>query len=142
MRRVGLGFAVAAALMLSACGTTSMISIPLPGGASVPIAVPTSVTNPVSSATVDRRYVVAGAVTFDAVEQLATEYLKRPKCPQAVLCRDPKVSKPLIAAMRKGIIIRRQMVSFARQHPDQLGDQGLQDALNQTVNTIRSLIGA
>ncbi len=62
-------------------------------------------------------YVAVNA--FDAAEVLATNYLRLPRCPQAVACRDPIVSKQVITWVRAGRIDRNKLKAGLRAAPGQ-----------------------
>src|SRR6185369_122280 len=67
---------------------------------------------------------------FDTVEVSATNYLSLPRCPkQAPFCREPSVTPQLIAAVRSGRDARNAATVFLKDHPNELGSQGLYDAL-------------
>ena len=46
---------------------------------------------------------------FDVVEPTATNYLLLPRCPQAVVCRDPSTSASVIAWVRAGRADRNKL---------------------------------
>jgi hypothetical protein len=79
---------------------------------------------------------------FDGMVATATNYLKLPKCmgSNGPVCRDPAVSKKLIAAVRSARVARNNLEQFYRDHPGQLGPQGLYDTLQAAVTTLQSVI--
>lgn len=136
-----LGAACIVAVMLASCATMpgGGVSIGIPG-TSIGIPIPPVITDPISSASLPRKAIVAGATSFDIVRQAATIYVSRPACPKAVVCRDPAITRQVTTYMRQGISIRNQIVQFALDHPGQLGDPGLQAALDQIVANVAALI--
>lgn len=78
---------------------------------------------------------------FDAVEVSATNYLLLKRCPtNAPFCRDPAATKQLIPAIRSGRDARNAASLFLKQHPNQLGTQGLYDALTTSTATIKKIL--
>lgn len=134
-----LAACVALTVSLAACATTGGVQIPIPG-TNVGVPIPSVISDPIASRAVDRKVVVAGATSFDLVEQAARIYVQRPVCPKAVTCRDPNITRQIVKYIRQGIVIRKQMVQFALDHPGQLGDAGLQDALDQIVVNVSALL--
>ncbi len=56
---------------------------------------------------------------FDGIEATATNYLKLPRCPQAVACRDPATSAKVITWVRAGRADRNQLKAGLRAAPGQ-----------------------
>lgn len=78
---------------------------------------------------------------FDAVEVSATNYLNLKRCPiSAPFCRDPTATAQLIPAIRSGRDARNAATQFLKQHPNQLGTQGLYDALTSSTDTIKGIL--
>lgn len=78
---------------------------------------------------------------FDAVEVSATNYLNLKKCPvQAPFCRDPGATAKLVPAIRAGRVARNNASQFLIDHPNQLGAQGLYDALLSSTETIKQIL--
>lgn len=78
---------------------------------------------------------------FDAAEASATNYLNLHKCPnQAPFCRDPKATAALVPAIRSGRVARNNATQFLKDHPNQLGTQGLYDALLSSTDTIKRIL--
>lgn len=78
---------------------------------------------------------------FDTVEVSATNYLLLKRCPtNAPFCRDPAATKQLIPAIRSGRDARNAASLFLKQHPNQLGTQGLYDALTTSTSTIKQIL--
>lgn len=98
--------------------------------------------NVLTSAQVTPQTVVVAANTFDALEATATAYLKLRRCSatSGPVCRDPGVTKKIIPAVRSGRVARNNLEQFFRDHPGQLGPQGLYDALQAAINTLQGII--
>lgn len=78
---------------------------------------------------------------FDAVEVSATNYLSLKRCPtNAPFCRDPVATSQLIPAIRSGRDARNSATTFLKEHPNQLGSQGLYDALTASTDTIKGIL--
>lgn len=78
---------------------------------------------------------------FDTVEVSATNYLTLKKCPtNAPFCRDPVATAKLIPAIRSGRVARNNATQFLKDHPNQLGTQGLYDALTSSTDTIKQIL--
>lgn len=78
---------------------------------------------------------------FDAVEVSATNYLLLTKCPvKAPFCRDKGATAKLIPAIRSGRVARNNASQFLKDHPNQLGTQGLYDALISSTDTIKQIL--
>jgi len=78
---------------------------------------------------------------FDTVEVSATNYLSLPRCPkQAPICREPSITPQLITAVRSGRDARNAATAFLKQHPGELGSQGLYDALTTATATIKDIL--
>ena len=95
----------------------------------------------VTSASVSPTTVVVAANTFDALEATATNYLRLPKCTgsNGPVCRDPGATKQIIPAVRAGRVARANLEQFFKDHPGQLGPQGLYDALTAAIATLQSV---
>jgi hypothetical protein len=55
------------------------------------------------------------------------------------ICRDPNATIALNKAIREGRVARNNAKQFLRDHPGQLGTQGLYDALQLSVTTLQSI---
>lgn len=91
-----------------------------------------------TSTTVSRKTVDIAASTFDAVEKVGTRYLRLPRCTgvNGPVCRNPTATAVLIPAIRSGKSARTALVRFVRQHPGDLGANGLYDALLSATDTL------
>lgn len=78
---------------------------------------------------------------YDAAEASATNYISLKRCPvQAPFCRDPQATAALIPAIRSGRVARNNATQFLKDHPNQLGTQGLYDALTSSTDTIKQIL--
>lgn len=78
---------------------------------------------------------------FDAVEVSATNYLTLKRCPvNAPFCRDKEATKQLVPAIRSGRDARNAATQFLKEHPNELGSQGLYDALTTSTDTIKKIL--
>lgn len=95
----------------------------------------------VASGTVSPQSIYIARNAFDTVEVSATNYLTLKKCPiNAPFCRDPIATAQLIPAIRSGRDARNAASLFLKQHPNQLGTQGLYDALTTSTDTIKGIL--
>jgi hypothetical protein len=98
----------------------------------------------VTSAKVSPEAIVLLASTFDAFEVTAKNYIdpqlnKRCTGSNGPICRDPGATKAINQAVRSGRVARDNAKQFLRDHPGELGTQGLYDALKASVDTLRSI---
>lgn len=95
----------------------------------------------VASGTVSPQAIYIARNAFDTVEVSATNYLNLKRCPtNAPFCRDPSATAQLIPAIRSGRDARNAATLFLKQHPNQLGTQGLYDALTTSTDTIKGIL--
>lgn len=97
--------------------------------------------NIITGVSVSPATVIVAADAFDALEVSATNYLRLPKCSavSGPLCRSPEAARAIIKAIRTGRPVRNQLKAFLRDHPGELGPQGLYDALTATAQTIQAI---
>lgn len=95
-----------------------------------------------ASSQVSPTLVIVAGNSFDALEVTATNYLRLPRCNSfnGPVCRSPQVTVKLIPAVRAGRVARNNLERFLREHPGQLADQGLYDALTATTQTLQDII--
>ncbi len=94
-----------------------------------------------ATGTVSPQAIYIARNAFDAVEVSATNYLTLKKCPVAApFCRDPAATAKLIPAIRSGRVARNNATQFLKDHPNQLGSQGLYDALTSSTDTIKQIL--
>lgn len=98
----------------------------------------------ISGATVSPEAIIIAANSFDALEVTAKNYInpalnKRCDGSNGPVCRDPNATIALRQAVRSGRVARNNAKQFLRDHPGQLGPQGLYDALQTSVSTLQSI---
>ncbi len=129
--------AIALAIFLGGCATN-------PDGTPTLIGKLENAAASITQATVDPQAIIIAANTFDALEATGKNYINpklNPRCNGAngPVCRDPGVTAQINAAIRSGRVARNNAKQFLRDHPGQLGTQGLLDALNAAVSTLQSI---
>jgi hypothetical protein len=94
----------------------------------------------ITSATVSPTAVVVAANAFDAVKATATNYISycTPN-PAPAGCTDAAIQK-LIPAVRAGTDARNSLEQFSADHPGELGDKGVYDALTTATDTIKAIV--
>lgn len=94
-----------------------------------------------ASGTVSPEAIYIARNAFDTVEVSATNYLNLKHCPtNASFCRDKVATAKLIPAIRSGRVARNNATQFLKDHPNQLGTQGLYDALTTSTDTIKQIL--
>lgn len=98
----------------------------------------------VTQAKVSPEAIVLLASTYDAFEATAKNYIdprlnKRCDGTNGPICRDPNATVALNKAVRAGREARNNVKQFLRDHPGELGTQGLYDALKASVDTLREI---
>ena len=93
----------------------------------------------VTGVSVSPTAVIVAANSFDALEATATNYLRLKKCSASSgpVCRDAKATAVIIPAIRSGRSARNNLEQFLKDHPGQLGPQGLYDALQAAITALR-----
>lgn len=101
----------------------------------------TTAWNALTGATVSPQAVYIAANAFDAVELTATNYLRLPRCHTGgpVICRSPSATAQIVPAVRSGRVARNNLEQFMKDHPGQLGPQGLYDALTGATATLKGI---
>lgn len=95
----------------------------------------------VTQASVSPQAVIIAANAFDGLEATATNYLTLTRCNGTkAICRDPGATKKLIPVIRSGRTARDKLIQFLDEHPGQLGDKGLYDALNAAIDGIKAVV--
>ena len=114
----------------------SVIALALSLGACAQV---TKVYDTITGASVSPTAVIVAANSFDALEATATNYLRLKKCSASSgpVCRDAKATAVIIPAIRSGRSARNNLEQFLKDHPGQLGPQGLYDALQAAITTLR-----
>lgn len=95
--------------------------------------------NALTGSAVSPTAVIVAGNSFDALEATATNYLRLKKCSTASgpICRDPKATAIIIPAIRSGRASRTNLEQFMANHPGKLGDQGLYNALQTAITTLK-----
>lgn len=94
----------------------------------------------VTSSSVSPTMVYVAANTFDALEATATNYLRLPKCGGlSTVCRNQAAVMTIIPAVRSGRVARNNLEQFLKDHPGQLGPQGLYDSLSASIGTLQTI---
>jgi len=96
--------------------------------------------NAISGATVSPTAVVVAANAFNAVKATATNYIAycTPN-PAPTGCSDAAIQK-LIPAVRSGTDARNSLEQFQTDHPGELGDKGVYDALTTATDSIKAIV--
>lgn len=95
-----------------------------------------------TSATVSRKAVVVSGNVANGIIQAATDYLNFCAVNNTnVVCKKTAIAK-LIPEVRRVQENRNRLEVFLRDHPGQLGQMGLYDALNQSVSAINDVLMA
>lgn len=98
----------------------------------------------ITGATVSPTAIIVLANSYDALEVTAKNYInpalnKRCNGSNGPVCRDPNATVQINAAIRSGRVARNNAKQFLRDHPGQLGTQGLYDALSTSVDTLKKI---
>jgi hypothetical protein len=96
------------------------------------------------SATVSPNAIVLAASSYDALAATAKNYIdprlnKRCNGSNGPICRDPNATIAINKAIREGRVARNNAKQFLRDHPGELGTQGLYDALQLAIGTLQSI---
>ena len=85
--------------------------------------------------------VIVAANAFDALEATATNYLRLKKCTSTTMpvCRSPAATAQIVPAIRSGRAARNTLIQFLKDHPGQLGPQGLFDSLKAANATLQAI---
>lgn len=95
-----------------------------------------------TTSTVSPQAIVIGANSFNALEATATNYLNLTRCDKtsSKVCRDKAVTAVLGPAVLNARKARDNLIIFQKNHPGQLGTQGLYDALQLSITTLSGII--
>lgn len=98
--------------------------------------------NVVTSSNVPPGLVIVSGNTVDAIEATGTNYLTLPRCTgrNGPVCRSPTATAQLIPAIRAMRAARSNLEQFLSDHPGQLADKGLYDALQAASQTVQDII--
>lgn len=84
----------------------------------------------VSGAKIDRRAVFVAASAVNGAIVAADIYLQQPVCGTGpVVCRAAAATEPIVRGVQAARVARNAMLRFMREHPAELGDRGLYDAM-------------
>ena len=102
------------------------------------------VASAITGATVSPAAIIVLASSYDALEATAKNYInpalnKRCNGTNGPICRDPGATVEINKAIRSGRVARNNAKQFLRDHPGQLGTQGLYDALQTSVDTLKKI---
>jgi len=96
----------------------------------------------ITSSSVPPGLVIVSGNTVDAIEATATNYLSLPRCTgkNGPICRSPAATAQLIPAVRAMRVARNNLEQFLSDHPGQLANKGLYDALQAATKTVQDII--
>ena len=94
-----------------------------------------------ASSKVSPTAVIVAVNSFDAVEVSATNYISLPKCTatNGPICRNAAATAQIIKVIRSGRIARNNLLQLMKDHPGELATQGLYDALNTAIDTVKAV---
>lgn len=95
-----------------------------------------------TSSSLSPQTVVIARNSFDAIESSANNYLNLTRCDKTTskACRTKEISAILGPAVLNARKARNDLVAFQKSHPDQLGTQGLYDALELSITTLTGIM--
>lgn len=126
MRKLFAVAAIALAVSLGGCGTVGTLQ---------------KAWDVATSTKVSPAAMVIARESFNVVEVTATRYLRQKKCSatSGPVCRNPEASRKIIPIVRDGIMARRYMVQFMKDHPGELGPGGVYDAVNLATDGLKKI---
>lgn len=134
LQKLGLTFALGASLLLGGCETFQKFQN------AVSVAVTTEVTVPSNK-------IIAAANAFNGVQIIAEKYISLPRCGanSTFACRDPYATAEIITNIRKGRIVRDELVDFVERNcpkegPCNLPLAGKYDALQTAITTVQRVL--
>lgn len=93
-----------------------------------------------TSATVSPRAIDIAVNGYDAIAATATNYLKYCKVNRSTsICNDDYINI-VIVNVRAGRVARNTAEQFLTDHPGQLGNQGILDAITTATNAINNIV--
>lgn len=97
----------------------------------------------ITSAKVPAKTVYVAANAFNAAKATAKNYIVycTPN-PSPKGCDDTAIKTKLDPAIRSGTIARNSLEQFLKDHPGELGDKGLYDAMVAATDTIKDVTAA
>lgn len=128
MRRFGIIAAVlAAAVLLSGCESVQIFRQTWEAAKSI---------------VVNKKAVIVAVQSFNAAEASATAYIRQKHCPPGIqkpTCMSPPIREQLVIAMTAGRPARDALLDFVEAHPNEIGDQGLYDALKAATASLKNI---
>ncbi len=95
----------------------------------------------VTTAEVPAKTIIVAANAFDAIQPVATTYIRYcTPVPAPAGCDDTVIKTKLIPAIRSGRDARNSLEQFVADHPGALGPKGLYDTLTTATATIQTII--
>ena len=132
MRRFGIVAAVlTAAVLLSGCA-----------GLQEKIQVFKQTWETAKAITLNKTAVTVAVSTFRAAERTATVYIRQKHCPvgiQKPTCMSPPIREQLVVAINQGNDAANALLDFWEKHPNELGSEGVYDALNAATAGLKSI---
>lgn len=97
------------------------------------------------SIVVNKKAIIVAVQTFNAAEASATVYIRQKHCPPGIqrpTCMSPPIREQLVVAITAGRGPRDALVDFVEAHPNEIGDQGLYDALRSATAQLKNVLSA
>jgi hypothetical protein len=94
------------------------------------------------TAVVSKNGITVAVSLSRAAERTGTVYIGQRRCPAGVqrpTCMSPQIRDTIATAMIEMRKARDALLDFVDAHPDQIGDQGLYDALKASTGTLKSI---
>jgi hypothetical protein len=92
--------------------------------------------------TLNKTAVVAAVSTFRAAERTATVYVRQKHCPVGVqrpTCMSPAIREQLVPYIQQGDAAANALLDFWEAHPNELGSEGVYDAVNQATAALKKI---
>lgn len=92
--------------------------------------------------TINKTAVVAAVASFRAAERTAKIYIMQKHCPvgiQKPTCMSPPIREQLVVAIDQGNTAASSLLDFWEKHPNELGSEGVYDALNLATSTLKGV---
>lgn len=132
MKRMGIaGALVALALLLSGCA-----------GLNEKFQVFKQTWETAKAITLNKTAVTAAVSSWRAVERTATVYIRQKHCPvgiQKPTCMSPAIREQLVPIINQGHDAANKLLDFWEAHPNELGSEGVYDALNAATAGLKTI---
>lgn len=131
MKRFGIAAALALSLLVSGCA-----------GLNEKIQVFQQTWATAKAITLNKTAVTVAVSTFRAVERTATVYIRQKHCPvgiQKPTCMSPPIREQLVVAIEQGNATANALLDFWEKHPNELGSEGVYDALNAATAALKNI---